>query len=136
MVMMRMRRASRLAVTSLTHCEDPLPPQERGSFPELLPATGYEPNLIVDNQIVDDQENMSFTEIEDRVMSPTGLLKTRITGTSPETVSSLSSRMYVSDSCPTTSRFYLQPKTQRKASRRHRERTSMTNNFVLCWLHH
>ena len=26
--------APRLAVTSLTHCEDSLPPQERGSSPE------------------------------------------------------------------------------------------------------
>ena len=46
--------------------EDPLRPQERGSSPELPPA-GYEPNRIVDNQIVDDQENVSFTGIEDRV---------------------------------------------------------------------
>ena len=30
----------------------------------------------------------------------------------------------------------LQLKTQRKASRRHRMRTSTTNNFVLCQLHH
>ena len=59
--------APRLAVTSLTHFEDPLPPQERGSSPELPPPTSYEPNRNVDNQIVDDQENMSFTEIEDRV---------------------------------------------------------------------
>ena len=69
-------------------------------------------------------------------MSPTGLLKTGISGTSLETVSSLNTRIYVSDPCPSTSLFYLQPKTQRKASRRHRKRTSMTNNFVLCWLHH
>ena len=46
--------------------EDPLRPQERGSSRELPPA-GYEPNRIVDNQIVDDQENVSFTGIEDRV---------------------------------------------------------------------
>ena len=59
--------ASRLAITSFIHCEDPLPPQERGSSPELPPATGCEPNRVVDNQIVDDQENVSFTEIEDRV---------------------------------------------------------------------
>ena len=59
--------ASRLGVTSLTHVEDPLPPQERGSSPELPPPTSYEHNRIVDNQIFDDQENMSFTEIEDRV---------------------------------------------------------------------
>ena len=59
--------ASRLAITSLNHCEDPLPPQERGSSPELPPTTGCEPKRIADNQIVDDQENVTFTEIEDRV---------------------------------------------------------------------
>ena len=58
--------ASRLAVTSSTQCEDPPPPQKRGSSPELPPPTGYKHNRIVHNQIVDDQENMSFTEIEDR----------------------------------------------------------------------
>ena len=34
--------ASRLAVTFLTHCEDPLPPQERGSSPELPPTIHLE----------------------------------------------------------------------------------------------
>ena len=58
--------APRLAVTSWTHCEDAIPFPERGSSPEL-PPTGYEPKRIIDNQIVDDQENVSFTEIEDRV---------------------------------------------------------------------
>ena len=58
------------AVTSVTHCEDPLPPQERGSSPERPPPTGCEPNRIVDNQIVDDQKNMSFTEIEDQAFLP------------------------------------------------------------------
>ena len=38
----------------------------------------------------------------------------------------------VAKPCPTTNHFYLQPKTQLKASRRLRKRTSMTNNFVLC----
>ena len=42
----------------------------------------------------------------------------------------------VSNHSLSTSRFYLQPMTRRKASRHHRRRTSMTNNFVLCWLHH
>ena len=45
-------------------------------------------------------------------------------------------RGVVSSLCPTTSRFYFQPMAQRKASRRHRNRTSMTNKFILCWLHH
>ena len=65
----------------------------------------------------------------------TGLLTTRRTCTSPKTIRSLNSRV-VSSLCPTTSRFYFQPMAQRKASRRHRNRTSMTNKFVLCWLHH
>ena len=40
---------------------------------ELPPSTGYKTNRIVDNQIVDNQENMHFTEddqiteLEDRV---------------------------------------------------------------------
>ena len=61
--------ASRRLITSLTHCEDPLPLQECGSYPELPPPTGYEPNRIVDNQINDDHYNVQFTEIEDRVKS-------------------------------------------------------------------
>ena len=71
-----------------------------------------------------------------QVMSPTGLLKTRITGTSLETVSSLNTRFYVSDPCPSSSRSQRQPNTQWKASRRHRNRTQMMSNFVLCLLHH
>ena len=57
--------ALRLAVTSLT-AKIHYVLKERDSSPELPPA-GYEPNWIVDNQIVDDQENVSFTGIEDRV---------------------------------------------------------------------
>ena len=67
-----------------------------------------------------------------QIVSPTGLLTTGTAYTSPKTVSSLNLRMYVSNPCPTTSRFQLQPVTQRKASRRHQKRTLMTNNFVLC----
>ena len=36
----------------------------------------------------------------------------------------------------TTRLLMTKRKTQRKASRRHKKRTSMTNNFELCWLHH
>ena len=68
--------------------------------------------------------------------STTRMLVTRRTGTWRKTIRSLNLRIYVSNLCPTTSRFYLQPMTRQKASRRHRNRTSMTNNFVLCWLHH
>ena len=39
-----------------------------------------------------------------QVMSPTGLLNTGITDTSPQTVSSLNTRIYVSDPCLSTSR--------------------------------
>ena len=49
-----------------------------------------------------------------QVMRPTGLLKTRTAGTAPETVSSLSTRIYVSDPCLSTSRSKHQPMTQRK----------------------
>ena len=93
--------APRRLITSLIHCEDPLPPQECGSYPELPPATG----------------------------STTRSLMTR------RTCSSLEMRI-VSNPCLATSRFYLQPKTPRKASRRHTKRTSRTNKLVLCWLHH
>ena len=67
--------------------------------------------------------------------STTRLLITRRTCTSQKMIRSLNLRT-VSNPCPTTSRFYLQPITRRRGSRRHRNRTSMTNNFVLCWLHH
>ena len=69
-------------------------------------------------------------------MNPTGLLKTGITGTSPETVSSLNTKIYVPDPCPSSRRSQHQPMTQWKASRRPRNRTWTTSNFVLCWLHH
>ena len=68
-----------------------------------------------------------------QVMSPSSLLKTG----SPETVSSLNTRIYVPKTCPSTSRSKRQPMTQQKALRhRSRNRTWRTNNFVLCWLHH
>ena len=68
-------------------------------------------------------------------MRPTGssttrLLLTRRTGTSRKTIRSLNLRI-VSNLCPTTSRFYLQPMTRQKASRRHRNRTSMANTTAL-----
>ena len=57
----------------LIHCEDPLPPQG-GASAELPLPTGYEPNRIVDNLVVDNQENRNLaedqiTELEDRVKS-------------------------------------------------------------------
>ena len=66
---------------------------------------------------------------------PTGSLITRRTCTSLKTISSLNLRI-VSNLRPTTRHFKFQPITRRKATRRHQNRTSMTNNFVLCWLHH
>ena len=57
-------------------CEDQRP-QQSGALTELPHLTGY---------------------------GPTRLLKTGITGTSPETVSSLKTRIYVSHPCPSTSR--------------------------------
>ena len=58
------------------------------------------------------------------------------TGTSPQTVSSLNTRIYASDPCPSTSRSEHQPITNSAASRRSWSRTLLTNTFVLCWLHH
>ena len=48
----------RRLITSLSPCADPQHLQEGGSYPEQPPPTGYEPNRIVDNPIVDDQENV------------------------------------------------------------------------------
>ena len=53
-----------------------------------------------------------------------------------ETVSSLNTRIYVSDPCPSTSRLQHQPASSRKASRRSRNLALTTNNFVLWWPHH
>ena len=63
----------RRLTTSTTPCADPRKPQECGSYPERPPHTGYEPNRIVDNQIIHEQENATcteddqITEIEDHV---------------------------------------------------------------------
>ena len=60
-------------ITSTTPCADPRKPQEGGSYPEQPPHTGYEPNRIVDNQIFNEQKNVTcteddqITEIEDHV---------------------------------------------------------------------
>ena len=98
---------------SLTHCYDQRPPLQGGTFTEQPPPTGYADNRIVDNQIVDNQEDMNFTE-DDQINEVEDGVK--------------------SVSCNRS----LTPSTydSAKASRRHRKRTSMTNNFVLCWLHH
>ena len=50
------------------------------------------------------------------------MLKTGITGISPETVSSLNMRIYVSNTCPSTNRSQRRPAIQRKASRRPQSR--------------
>ena len=68
-------------------------------------------------------------------MSPTGSLTTTRTCTLPKTIRSLNLRI-ISNSCPTTNRLQLQPMTQRKVPRRHRNRTKTTNNFELFWLYH
>ena len=63
----------RRLITSTTPCADPRKPQEGGSYPELPRDTGYVPNRIVDNQIINEQENVTcteddqITEIEDHV---------------------------------------------------------------------
>ena len=68
-----------LVLRSLTHCEDPQSPQG-GASAEPPPLADYESNRIVANRIidiriVDDLENMHFTEddqiteLEDRVKS-------------------------------------------------------------------
>ena len=63
----------RRLITSTTLCADPRKPHEGDSCLELFLHTGYEPERIVDNQIIDEQENVicneddEFTENEDHV---------------------------------------------------------------------
>ena len=98
---------------------DPRPEQRGTVLRNYRPLKGYEPNRIepngiVANWIVDDYENVPFTE------------DGQFTELEDLRVKSLSYHC----------RLQLQPMTQRKASRRHPKRTLMTNNFELCWLHH
>ena len=76
----------------LNTCTDPQHRQDGSSYAEQPPLTSIEPNRIVDNQIVDDQENVQVTEM--RIMSKL---------------------------CPTSSRFCLQPETGQKALQRHKK---------------
>ena len=69
-------------------------PHEGDSCPEQLLRTGYEPNRIVDNKIIDELENVICNE-DDQIT----LLKLRI----------------MSKHCLTTSHSCLQPKARQKA---------------------
>ena len=93
-------------LTSRNPCADP---RERGgggyTCPE--PLTGDEPNRIVHNQIIIEQEDITWTE--DRVMPKL---------------------------CPTTSHCCLLLKILLKALLRLKKQSWTTNKFVLCWLHH
>ena len=72
-----------------------------------------------------------------QVVSPSSLLKTRITGISPKTSSLLNTRIYVSTPCSSTNRSWRRPTILPRASRhRLRTRTWTMSKFVLCWLHH
>ena len=75
--------------------------------------TGYEPNRIVDNQIINEQEDITSTE-DNQITEIEGHVKTY----------------------PTTSHCCLLLKFLLKALPRLKKQTWTTNKFVLCWLHH
>ena len=91
-----------------TPCGD-LRPHLSGALAEPRPCSGYEPKQLAENQ-----DHWHFTEES----------------------SSLNTRIYVSNPCPSTNRSQRRNTIQRKASR-HRSRnwTQTMSNFVL-WLHH